>query len=733
MPNNLHLPPKALKKPYKRIFHNDCVVDNYEWMRNKEDRNLLNYLKAEKEYTKQKLISNKADEKRLYKEYKARVKEDDISLPVRSNGYWYWSRIAKGQNYPQTLRKKCADQNDWIPQKIKYGEKVDGEEIIFDADAEAKKSKELTGSSFFAIGSTDISEDSKFLLYLLDVQGDESYTLFIRNVETQQNLAETIDNVADASFDITGQYIYYIVNDEAWRPFQLYRHKIGDLDISKDELVYQEDDEEFRIGFGISENKNYLYLYVSSNNTSEQYYLSSSTPLGEFKCLWKRKYGVEYNFEIVKYNGQEYFFVHHNKDSINFSLDLYTFLGEYVARLIDSKDSDMVLGADLFERFLLFFIKKNTIAKTYLLTTDKFTDYLQNLDSNSNIIEYCEELLPKFSDNNVCEIYSLNAGASEFSSPVLHYEFCSYIHPVKKMIRDLRNCQETVLDEVEVNNRFDGKKFDYRDYSQKMIWIDSLPVCLVWNNTIYNDELPKNAPIVQNAYGAYGVFSSISFSASRLALLDRSIVFCFPYIRGGQELGRMWYEDGKKLNKKHSFEDFIKCSEYLISEGIADKQRIVACGSSAGGLLMGAVLNMAGHLYAGIEADVPFVDNLTTMLKPELPLTIGEWEEWGNPLEDKEVYDYIKSYSPYENIVEASKLPKVPQILVNAGFNDIRVLYVESVKWVAKLREYGYDPVLIMEMESGHGGKTGRYEVLKEFAKNDAWKLNVLKSTQLKY
>lgn len=719
-------PPEYKKEPFVRKFFNDEFIDNYEWVRDKDNSEVIDILNQENEYIDYKLQNLTDLRKSIFNEIKSRTKETDLSVPSRHKGYWYWARTEKGKNYAITCRLKIDDLDNYIPPKIKPDQKLTGEEIIFDANKEAKR----FGDKFFSLGSTDISNDSKLMLYSVDIKGDERYDVYLRNLETNEDKLIIEQISSSASFDPSGKFVFYTEVDDAWRPHKLMRHKIG-TSYHDDVLVYQEDDEAYNVSFGVSADEKTLFLLCSSNDTDEIRMLESKNPEGEFTLFspeFSRKKEVEYAIEPYFCNNKQYYFITHNRNNLNFDIDLYDENKKFLGRILSSESkvdgsSIQINTPSAYQNFILFSIKKEIINRVYIVKVEDF------IKDPLNCFKNAEELLPKLDFENNSLLYSLGAGASEYESPVINYSFLSYIHPPVLISRNITTSEEVLLREKEVLPNTDGSKYSSLDYCQKLMWCENngvkIPVTLVWKKSFYGDNLPQNAPILQYAYGSYGHSLKPSFSISRLSLLDRGIVYVIAHVRGGQECGKGWYLDGKLQNKRNTFDDFIAVTNYLITQSIANKHKIVANGGSAGGLLMGVLVNQAPDLYAGIEADVPFVDNLTTILKPELPLTITEWDEWGNPLANQDDYEYIKSYSPYENIQKNTN--DNLQIFITSSINDTRVLYVEPMKWCAKLREYGHDVLMKMEMISGHAGNSGRYKVWEDIAFELSWIVNCIK------
>jgi oligopeptidase B len=655
-----------------------------------------------------------------------------MSVPTRCGSWWYFARTIEGLPYPISCRIPAENTQSW---EVPAYNDADAE-VIFDANVEAQKCKQKTGGEFFSIGTTDISEDGKLLLFSVDTAGNERYDLFVRDIKTGQNLPDRIENIAhSALFDITGEYIFYTRADDAWRTHQVLRHKIGERDDKNDVVVFQEDDELFNAGIGIAPDRQTIYIESASKETTEFHTISATTPENFPAVFWQRVHGVEYELEIAHINGVEYNFVAHNKDSVDFDVDLYVD-GKYLGRFLSSTSANYapckIQDVSVYLNYIVVTLKKDTLNHAYYLSIDNF---LKNpLKPEENWVEIVPDNL---------ELYNLNIVGSEFESPLIRYIYSSYITASKLISLTPSTGEKTLLKRQEIEPNVDGEPFSEENYAQKRLYArtpegKNIPISLIWRKNASDDErLPENRPVLQTGYGAYGISLSPHFSISRLSLLDRGVVYAVAHIRGGGDLGRGWYLDGNKLHKKNTFTDFICCLKFLKASKILDPERVVISGGSAGGLLVGAVMNMLiqeqvngaddALIPTGVVADVPFVDILTTMLDTSLPLTIPEQEEWGDPIADRAVYDYIKSYAPYHNIVDLRNASiKPPQILAQTSLNDTRVLYVEPAKWVAKLRALGYNPLLKCEMESGHAGVSGRYNIWKETAFELAWILQVL-------
>ncbi|MDR0951073.1 MAG: prolyl oligopeptidase family serine peptidase [Candidatus Ancillula sp.] len=703
---------------YQREFHNDIFVDKYEWLRGKDSERVKDYLNsANSEFDKWK-IDNSSLINELFDDIKSRTKEDDQTIPQRIRNYWYFNKTEIGKNYAVMYRFPIRDDDDWVPQIVNQ-ELIDNSEVVFDMNLEAEKFKNRTGSDFFTLGSSDISKDGNFLLFSVDTTGDERYDVYIKNLQTCEIIDQEVTNICAGSEFISKDeetmYFLYTKPDLAWRSFQVWRHLIGSKQ-SDDVLLFEEKDDRFNLGFGTSEDDSYLFVVSSSKTSDEWQFCQIQTACSvnfsgsDLKIFKKRRENVEYSVSTGIYNDQRFWFVVHNKNSINFDIDYSSDMVNF-KRFYSSSENEKINGVTLYKNYIILSTRKNCLVRTYFYC-----------DIFSQPIELVPENL---------EMFSFSAGASDYLSPVIQYSYQSWITPGKTYVWDLRLNQDFGVSDILLKKREilpsslseqKGHIFNSADYEEKRIWFEArdgvkVPLSLIRKKDISGQVIPK--PTILYSYGAYGISIDPYFSIPRLSLLDKGVTYVIAHVRGGGELGRKWYESGKLLNKKNSFYDFIDAAKFLIESNISDKNRIAVNGGSAGGLLVGAAFSEEPDLFTAIEADVPFVDPLTTILKPELPLTIPEWEEWGNPIELQQVYEYMKSYSPYENVPDNSKT----KILITTSLNDTRVFYVEPAKWFAKLREYGNNVLMKIEMVAGHAGGSGRYKAWENIAEENAWLL----------
>ncbi|MGN8050022.1 S9 family peptidase [Curtobacterium sp. 22159] len=696
-------PPTAAKRPVTRTHHGIEFVDDYEWLRDKESPETLAYLEAENAYTDAATAHLGGLRDRIFAEVKGRVQETDLSVPVRMGDWWYFTRTAEGNQYGVHCRAPITGPDDWTPPAVAEGAAtLPGEQVVLDGNALAE------GHDFFSLGTYDISDDGTRLVYGIDVEGDERYTLHVRDLTTGADLGDEIPNTgAGATFDPSGRYVFYPTVDDSWRPDRIWRHTVGSA-AADDVVVFEEPDDRYWVGVGVTRSSQYIVIELGSKITSEALVLDAADPTGEFQVVWPRREGVEYEIEHAIVGGSDRFLILHNDGAENFEL-------------VDVPADDPTSERD--RRVVVAHHPERRIE-----SVDAFAGHLA--------IEYRSEALPRvaiipiegdgYGDAHEVPfdetLFSAGLGGNpEWDQPTLRIGFTSFVTPSEVSDLDLATGEVTVLKRQPVLGGYDPA-----DYVQERDWATAedgtrIPISLVWRRDALDTDGP--APLHLYGYGSYEHSIDPGFSVMRLSMLDRGVVFAVAHVRGGGEMGRHWYENGKTLTKKNTFTDFVAVAAHLIDTGRTAADRLVAEGGSAGGLLMGAVANLAPERFAGILAAVPFVDALTSILDPELPLTVIEWDEWGDPLHDAEVYRYMSEYSPYENVRSDVQYPK---ILAVTSINDTRVLYVEPAKWTAKLREVGAPVLLKTEMSAGHGGVSGRYDSWKERAFELAWLLDVL-------
>ena len=688
--------PKAPKHPITRSFHGREFVDDYEWLRDKDSPETIAYLEAENAATEHATQGFRGLADAIYGEIKSRVKETDMSVPQRAGDWWYYGRTIEGKNYALSCRVPATGE-PWTPPEV--SEEMPGEQVLLDANELAE------GHDFFSLGASSVTTSGRLLAYSVDTTGDERFDLRIKDLETGELLPDAIEGVFYGAAWAGEDYLFYIRVDEAWRPYQVWRHKVGTA-AADDVLVYEEQDEKFAVGVAADRAERFLYIISASSLTTEYRVAPLATPTAPFEVLWPRTEGVEYHPDYVKLGEDEYWIITHNRRGPNFAVSVTPLTTGELPDLRDApvivphSDTMRIEGIDTYRDFMFMSYRRGGISRLAVapLTGGDFAPFTE--------LEFSEEL------------YTAGlAGNPEWDAPVVRVGYTSYTQPSQLLDYHVADGTFTLLKEQEVEGGYNPD-----DYVAERIWAKAedgveVPVSVVRRKA----QAPGVAPTLLYGYGSYEASMDPGFSIARLSLLDRGMVWACAHVRGGGEMGRSWYDQGKMLHKKNTFTDFIACADTLIEHGITDPEHLVAEGGSAGGLLMGAVANMAPEKFAGIQAIVPFVDPLTSILKPELPLTVGEWEEWGDPYHDPEVYDYMSTYAPYENITAQD----YPDILAVTSLNDTRVLYVEPAKWVAKLREYATAGEILLktEMSAGHGGVSGRYAKWKQTAFEYAWTL----------
>ena len=677
--------PYATKEAKKLEKHGDVRVDNYFWMRLSDDqknavekdahtKKVVSYLEEENAYYNLVTKDTKPFQEELFEEMKGRIKEDDSSVPYKDNGYFYITSYKVGNQYPIYSRKKESLEAK--------------EEILFDVNEMAKD------YDYYQLGGLNISNDNKLIAFATDTVSRRQYILRFKNLETGEIYKDIIENTSGGSvWANDNKTLFYTKKDPVTlRSSSVYRHVLG-TPTSEDVEVFHEKDDTF--GTYVTKSKSDKYIIIGSYSTvsSESQYLDADNPTGEFTMIQPRERDLEYN---VSHFGDHFYLLTNKDNAINFKLmktPVYKTSKENWVDVIPHRDDTLLEDFSIFKDFLVLEERTNGLNKIRIKRWDKKEDYY----------------LP-FNE----ETYSVGVYANpDFDTDVIRYSYNSFTTPSSVIDFNMNDQSKEIKKEQEVL----GDKFKKENYISKRVWATTRDGKEVAISMVYHKDTPltKNTPILQYAYGSYGYTIPDSFSTTRLSLLDRGFVYALAHIRGSEYLGREWYDDGKMLNKKNTFNDFIDCSKYLIDHQFTSPKHLYAMGGSAGGLLMGAIVNMNPELYNGIIASVPFVDVVSTMLDDSIPLTTGEYDEWGNP-NDKEYYDYIKSYSPYDQVESKD----YPNILVTTGFHDSQVQYWEPAKWVAKLRDLKTDKNLLLldtNMDAGHGGASGRFDSLKETAK----------------
>ncbi|WP_193096319.1 S9 family peptidase [Brevibacterium sp. FME17] len=749
--------PVAKKIPHERTHHGHTFVDDYEWMREKESPEVIAHLEAENEWTNTQTSGLEPLRESIFTEIKTRIKETDMSVPTRRGDYWYFSRTKAGLDYGISVRAPIANADDWTPPEVGE-ETLPGEEVIFDSNIAAE------GQEFFSLGTFSLTDDGRYLLFGVDNSGDERYTLRLRDLSTGEDLPDTVEGTfAGASIDPAGRYVFYTTVDEAWRPEKVWRHVVG-TDSSDDVCIFHEPDERFFVGSGFARSGKYMFVVTGSKTTTGFWSLEADDLETTPQVVWPRVDGVEYSVEHAIIAGEDRFLITHNQDRDDFDIiDVPVSDPAGTARepvdaidepggiadpstlgrpLLDDVDGLRIEDVDAFADFIVVSYRRGGFARVGIIELNTSGQAVRSGASTpSDTVSPFGRLqeLPFSRETGTLGF----AGNPEFTQTSIRLLFTSMSTPAVIYQHSVTDGTDTVLKRQPVLG-----SVNLENYRESLVWASAedgtqIPISLVFRTdlvplatgtttsatnsttTSATDTAAapaEPAPLVLYGYGSYEMSMDPYFSVSRLSLLDRGVVFAIAHVRGGGEMGRHWYDQGKTSAKKNTFTDFIAAGRHLVAEGWTSPEKLVATGGSAGGLLMGAVTNMAPELFAGVSAHVPFVDALTSILMPELPLTVIEWEEWGDPLHDQDVYEYMRSYSPYENVAEVAH----PKILAVTSLNDTRVLYVEPAKWVARLREVGADVLLKTEMVAGHGGASGRYDSWKETAFDFAWILDVL-------
>ncbi|MFA6037807.1 MAG: S9 family peptidase [Legionellales bacterium] len=667
-------PPKAKQLPYKTP---DGRTDLYHWLRDKDNPEVMAYLKAENEYTKTTLESTDALQERIFQEIRGRMKETDTGAPWQDGDYDYYFRTVQELQYPIFCRKKIGQ---------------DVEEILLDENIEAK------AHNYFHLNALVLSIDQNLLAYTVDTAGDEYYTLLIKDLRTQTLLTDTIKGMGgDIVFAADNLHFWYTRLDDAHRPFQVWQHKIGTPN-EQDTLVFHEKDERFFLSISRTKDDAYLMVNVHSKISSEIHYTDAHTLTMPLLCLYPRAPHIEYDIE----HHQGDFIIHTNENAENFQLVRVPVLNPSKENWQVVLAHNSLVAIDSFEimkDFIVVLERREGLSALHVLSFDNKADYLIEVDEPT---------------------YHLSLGHNcLLDSNILRFEYESLKTPHSVFDYNLNNKTQTLIKKNPVLGDFNED-----DYVSERVFATAIDGVKIPISLVYKKGLKKPAPLFLNSYGAYGITSDPWFSNARISLLNRGFAFAVAHIRGGGEFGKPWHDQGRFFKKHNTFDDFIAASEYLIAQNYTSAKQLVINGGSAGGLLMGAVVNKRPDLFGVCIANVPFVDVLNTMQDPTLPLSITEYDEWGDP-NKSEVHDYIASYSPYDNISRQA----YPAILVTAGLTDWRVPFWEAAKWVAKLREYKTDDQLLLlktDLEAGHYGLSGRYNMIREVALEYAFIFRVL-------
>jgi oligopeptidase B len=698
-------PPVADRRTVTTEHHGRTRVDDYDWLRAKGTDEVTAYLEAENAYTEHRTEHLAALRGAIFDEIKARTLETDLSVPTRSRGFWYYGRSFEGKEYGASCRVPVRGPDDWTPPRLDEDAKPDqpalpGEEVLLDLDELAE------GHEFFSLGGSSISPDGTMLAYSTDVVGDERYTIRVKDLATGELHDEVSGVIGGATWDRAGEHFYYTTVDDSWRSDKVWRHRLGTIQ-ADDELVHHETDERFFVGVGRSRSDRFLMVAAGSKTTSEYRFLDADAPDDGFRVFAERREGLEYSLDHAVLGGTDRFLVMHNATGPDFEIGIAPIApaaAEDWEPLVPHDEAVRLENVDAFAGHLVVHQRSRGLTQLRILelgedpTAPVTDDYLVEFDH---------------------EIYTVGSGSNPgFGQPTVRLGYTTMAVPSSVYDYDVRSRALTLLKRAPVLGGYDPD-----DYEEHRLWAtaedgEQVPVSIVARR-----DAAHPLPVLLYGYGAYEISIDPYFSVARLSLLDRGAAFAIAHVRGGGEMGRRWYDDGKMLAKQHTFSDFIACGRHLVETGWARPETLVAEGGSAGGLLMGAVANQAPELFGGIVAGVPFVDVLTSMLDATLPLTVTEYDEWGDPASGPEVYDYLAAYAPYDNVAAVT----YPPILAETSLNDTRVLYVEPAKWVARLRAVALngDGVLLRtEMAAGHGGVSGRYKAWKDRAFTLAWILD---------
>ena len=674
--------PIAKKIEKKLSIHGDTRIDEYYWLNQRDDKNVINYLNAENTYRDEYMQDYKNLEEELFLEIKSRIKEDDSSVPYLDNGYYYYTRYEKDKQYPIYCRKKGDLKSD--------------EEILIDANIMSE------GYEYFRVGDIEISPNDKIMAYSVDTLSRRIYTIYFMDLETREVHKKNINNTSGSiTWANDSETIFYNTrNIETLRTEKVMKHNLNSS--SKDQEIYFEEDETFSVYTYKTKTDKYIVIGSSATLSQEFRYLDANNPNGDFKVFQERINGLEYS--ITHFDDK--WFIRTNKDgATNFKLmvcnENKTNSNNW-KDYIPHRENVLLEDADFFKNHMVVTEREEGLRKIEIRPWNS---------GNSHYIEFDDEAYSVRSSTN-----------AEINSEKFRYSYSSMTTPNSVIEYDMNTKEKNILKETEVL----GGTFDKNNYISRRVWAPSrdgkkVPISLVYRKDKFNNG---ENPLLLYGYGSYGITNNASFSSVRLSLLDRGFVYAIAHIRGSQYLGRDWYNDGKMFKKKNTFYDFIDSGKFLIKEGFAHENKLFAMGGSAGGLLMGAVVNMAPELFRGIVAGVPFVDVVTTMLDDDIPLTTFEYDEWGNP-NNKDSYDYMLSYSPYDQVEEKN----YPAIFITTGYHDSQVQYFEPAKWIARLRDRrtNKEPLLMYcNMNAGHGGASGRFEAYKETAMEYAFFISLL-------
>ncbi|HET7069101.1 MAG TPA: S9 family peptidase [Nocardioides sp.] len=702
-------PPLAERRPVTTEHHGRTRIDEYDWLRAKDTPEVTAYLEAENAWTAAQTDHLADLRETMFAELKARTKETDLSVPSRNRGWWYYGRSFEGREYGASCRVRVLDDDDWSPPTPDEDAGPDrpalpGEQVLLDHDALAD------GHDFYSVGGVTVSPDGALLAYATDTVGDERYVLEVKDLATGELLPDRIEGVLGGGvWSPDGRDLYYCTVDEAWRRDKVWRHRLGSTE--PDELVFHETDERFWVGIGRSRTQRFLVIASASKNTAECRYLDSAEPDPAWVVFHPREDGLLYGLEHAVIAGEDVFLVQHNHAGDDFEIGISGIAATPPPGwepLIPYDERVRLEDVAAFAGHLVVHQRSGGLTQVRIVELDErgiADDYL---------VEFPQQL------------YTVSAaGGAQFDQPTVRVSYTSLTVPASVYDYDVRSRDLRLLKRQPVRDH------DPSAYEEHRLWATAddgaqIPISVVCRTGARGPGGDAPIPFRLYGYGAYEISVDPGFSVSRLSLLDRGAGFAIAHVRGGGEMGRRWYDDGRLLHKRHTFSDFAACARRLVESGWATPGRIVAEGGSAGGLLIGVVANEHPDLFGGLVAEVPFVDALTSMLDSSLPLTVAEYEEWGNPEGDAETYDYLAGYAPYENVGSRP----CPPVLATTSVNDTRVLYVEPAKWVARLRATAPDGdgrpdvLLKTEMSAGHGGVSGRYRAWRDRAFTQAWILD---------
>jgi oligopeptidase B len=711
MPDEL-TPPTARRVPTERTHHGDTFVDDYEWLREKESPEVVAHLEAENAWTEQRTAHLAELREEIFSEIRSRTQETDLSVPYRMGEWWYYGRSHEDKQYGASCRCPVSGPDDWTPPTLSVDVEIPGEQVLVDADALAE------GHEFFSLGGLSVSPDGNLLAFSTDTVGDERFLLQVKDLRTGEMLPDEVPGtLGGATWDRRGTTLFYSTVDEAWRPDKVWRHVLG-TPVADDVVVRHETDERFGIGVGRTRSDRFLFVASHSKTTAEWAVLDADDPTGEFRVVAPRRQGVEYSLEHAVIKGEDCLLVLHNDGAENYTLahaPVDATSPEQWEPLLPYDPEVRLEDVDAFATHLVLSQRGEGLTQLRLVLLD---------DTAPNGLG--EDFLVGFDE----PVHTVGAsGNPEFAQPTVRLGYTTMTEPPSVYDFDLGKRELTLLKRTPVLGDFDPGR-----YVQAREWATAPDGTRVPISIVVPADAPRDGSqaMVLYGYGSYEASIDPWFSIARLSMLDRGVGFAIAHVRGGGEMGRQWYDDGKLLSKTNTFTDFVACARHLVATGWTAADRLVAEGGSAGGLLMGAVANTDPDAFTAVVAEVPFVDPLTSILDASLPLTAVEWEEWGNPIEDPEVYAYMKAYSPYENVTDQ----RYPAILAETSINDTRVLYVEPAKWVARLRETvseasggTRDILLKTKMSAGHGGVSGRHNAWRDRAFALAWVLDRLGRT----